>query len=248
MEGKVGGDLVAFDQSTRVAGTVDGGIDARGETLTIKSTAQVAGPVKFEGEKEPHVEDGAKLAAGPVSFKKHQPGNRMEGGHSYYIWRLLWSSSFILYGLVLIWLMPKFAGDCVTSAENAGVSIVLGILVGISLLVASCVVCFTFVGIPLGILGLILWLVMLFSAQIVFGGLIGRWILGKTEDTWGRVGRMALGMAILGVVVPILHQIPVVEFFFKLVVMAWGFGAIVWTLYKKTVVTPSIPRPPPIAA
>ncbi len=250
VEGKVGGDLVAFDQSTRVAGTIDGGIDARGETLTIKSTAQVAGPVKFEGEKPPHVEDGAKLAKGPVSFTPHKPKSwgEKDSGSGYYIWRLLWSSSFILYGLVLIWLMPNFAGDCVTSAENAGVSIVLGILVGISLFVASIVVCFTFVGIPLGVLGFILWLVMLFTAQIVFGSLIGRWILGKAEDTWGRVGRMALGMAILGVVVPILHQIPVVELLFKLVVMAWGFGAIAWTLYKRTIATPSIPIPPPIAA
>ena len=59
-------------------------------------------------------------------------------------------------------------------------------LVGVSILLAS------LIGFPLGILGFMLWLIMLFSAQIVFGGLLGRWILGPTEDKWGRVGRMAL--------------------------------------------------------
>src|SRR5215470_8205338 len=247
-EGKVGGDLVAFDQSTRVAGTVEGGINARGEMLTIKSTAHVGGPVKFEGEKEPHVEDGAKLAAGPVSFTKHQPHSRMETGSGYYIWRLLWSSSFILLGIVLIWVMPSFAGECVTAAENVGASLGLGVLVGISVPIAAVLVCITFVGIPIGIMGFMLWLVLLFTAQLVVGGLIGRWILGRTEDNWGRVGRMALGMAIIGVLVPILHQIEFIEALFRMAAMIWGFGAISLALYRRVVRTSSIPLPPPIAA
>jgi cytoskeletal protein CcmA (bactofilin family)/anti-sigma factor RsiW len=248
IDGKVGGDVVAFDQSTRITGNVEGGVQAKGETMTIKGTAQVTGAVKFEGETAPRVEEGAKLAAGPVSYTKHQAEGGMESRSGYYIWRLLWSSSFILYGLVLIWLMPKFAGDCVTSAENVGASLGLGVLVFISLPIAAVLVCVTFVGLPLGILGLLVWFVLMFSAQIVFGALIGRWILGRTEDTWGRVGRMALGMAIIGVVVPILHQVPITEFLFKLVVVFWGFGAIVLTLYKRIRLTPSIPIPPPVPA
>src|SRR5882762_9503542 len=126
-------------------------MQVRGETLSIAGTAQVDGPVKFEGEKEPRVDSGAKLAAGPVSYTKHRAQSRMESKSSYYIWRLLWSCSFILYGLVMIWLMPKFAGDCVSSAENAGVSIGLGVLVGISGFFAALFACCTVVGLPLGI-------------------------------------------------------------------------------------------------
>ncbi len=233
IEGKVGGDVTAFDQTLRLTGTVSGGVDAKGEMLTITKTAEVTGPVKFEGESQPRVEDGAKLHAGNIEFTKHSEKDRSENRRSYLLHRLLWTSSFILYGLVLIWLMPKFAVDTVTSAENIGASLGLGVLAGISLPFAGVLICFTFVGIPLGVLGVILWLVMIFSAQIVFGGLIGRWILGRTEDVWGRVGRMALGMAIIGVTVPILHEIPMVEFLFKLVIMAWGFGAIALTMYKR---------------
>jgi cytoskeletal protein CcmA (bactofilin family) len=249
IDGKVGGDVVAFDQSMRIAGAVDGGIHAKGETMTITKTAQITGAVKFEGDVEARVESGAKLAAGPVIYTKLKHGSHEEeGGKSYYFWRLLWSSSFILYGLVMIWLMPKFAGDCVTSAENAGASLGLGVLVGISAPIAAVLACITFVGIPLGIFGFLLWLVMAFSAQIVVGGLIGRWILGRTEDTWGRVGRMALGMAIIGVIVPILHQIHILDTLFRMVAMIWGFGAISLTLYRRVQRTPSIPIPPPVPA
>jgi hypothetical protein len=156
-----------------------------------------------------------------------------ESGSGYYIWRLLWSSSFILYGMVLILLMPKFAGDCVDAAENSGASLGLGLMLGISMFIAPFLLCITVVGIPLGILTFLLWLVLVFSAQIVFGSLIGRWILGRTEDTWGRVGRMALGMAIIGVAVPILHQVHILDTLFRLGAMIWGFGAIALTLYRK---------------
>jgi len=85
----------------------------------------------------------------------------------------------------------------------------------------------------------------LFTAQIVVGGLIGRWILGPTEDKWGRVGRMALGMAIIGVIVPIIHYVHIFDMIFRIAAMTWGFGAIALTLYKR-VATPSIPIPPPV--
>ena len=248
VDGKVGGDLVALDQSTRVSGTIDGGVKLKGETLMLKSSAQVAGPVSFEGEKEPFVESGAKLASGPVSFTKHRADSRMESKSGYYIWRLLWSSSFILLGLVLIWLMPSFAGECVTAAENAGASIGLGVLVGISAPIAAFFACVTIVGLPLGIMGCMLWLVLLFTAQIVVGGLIGRWILGRSEDTWGRVGRMALGMAIIGVIVPILHQLEFIETLFRMVAMIWGFGAISLALYRRVTRTQGEYAAPPMVA
>ena len=58
---------------------------------------------------------------------------------------------------------------------------------------------------------------------------------------------MALGMAIIGVVVPVIHYVAILELIVKIAVMVWGFGAIALTLYRR-VATPSIPIPPPMAA
>ena len=92
-----------------------------------------------------------------------------------------------------------------------------------------------------------MWLVLVFTAQIVVGGLIGRWILGRTEDTWGRVGRMALGMAIIGVIVPILHQIEFIETLFRMAAMIWGFGAISLALYRRVTRAQGYAAPPMVA-
>ncbi len=245
MDGRVMQDVLAMNDRLDLSGQVDGGIRLKAQNLSIGDTAQVGGPIRYEGVKPPEVSPKAKLASAVDYVHAERPREHSGGG--YYLWRLLWTSAFVLYGLVLIHLMPTFAKDCVQAAERVGVSIGLGLLVMISLFVAALLACVTFVGAPLGILGFILWLVMLFSAQIVFGGLLGRWILGPANDTWGRVGRMALGMVILGVVVPIIHQVHILELFFKLAVMFWGFGAISLALYRRLpgAATPSIPIPPP---
>jgi len=247
LDGHVGHDIVAMNGRFDLRGQVDGDIRLRSEVFTIESSAQVGGPIHYKGTKPADVSPQAKLASA-VDYEHVDKDREHGGGAHYYFWRLLWSAAFILYGLVLILLMPNFAGDCVRSAENAGASLGLGLLVGISAPIAAGIACITFVGFPLGILGFMLWLIMLFSAQIVFGGLIGRWILGPTEDKWGRVGRMALGMAIIGVVVPLIHYVQILDLIFRIAAMTWGFGAIALTLYKRVAVTPSIPIPPPIAA
>ncbi len=246
LDGHIGHDVLAFNQRLDLRGQVQGDIRLRADVFTIESSAQVGGPIHFKGVKPPDVSPQAKLASA-VDYEHVEKNEEHGGGAHYYFWRLLWSSSFILYGLVLILLMPHFSSDCVKSAENVGASLGLGLLGFCAAIVAIPVACITIVGIPLAILSLMLSLAMLFSAQIVFGGLIGRWILGPTEEKWGRVGRMALGMAIIGVVVPVIHYAALLEFIVKLFLMIWGFGAIAFTLYKR-VATPSIPIPPPMAA
>lgn len=243
LDGHVGQDILAMNQRLDLRGQVDGDIHLKAERLTISGTGQVGGAIHYKGVNPPDVSPQAKLASA-VEYQHVERTEEHEGGR-YYLHRLLWSASFILYGLVLVLLMPSLAAECVKSAEDVGASLGLGVLVFCGAIVAIPLACVTIVGIPLGILTLMLWLVMLFTAQIVFGGLIGRWILGPTEDKWGRVGRMALGMAIVGVIVPLIHFVHVLDLIVRCAVMLWGFGAIVLALYRR-IATPSIPIPPPI--
>jgi len=244
LDGHVGQDILAMNQRLDLRGQVDGGIQLKAERLTIGSAGQVGGAIHYKGVNPPEVSPQAKLASA-VNYE-HIEKMEHEGGR-YYLHRLLWSAAFILYGLVLILLMPNFAGECVKSAENVGASLGVGLLTIISAPIAAVIACVTFVGLPLGILTFLVWLVTLFTAQIVFGGLIGRWILGPTEDKWGRVARMAVGMAIVGVIVPLIHFVHALDMIVRCAVMLWGFGAIALALYRR-LATPSIPIPPPIAA
>jgi hypothetical protein len=160
----------------------------------------------------------------------------------YYIWKVVWTAAWILFGLILISLMPLFAKDTVRSAEQYGASFGLGVLVFFGVFIAALIACVTIVGFLVGISTLFLWIVTLFASYVVVGTVIGRWILGREEELWPLVGRMALGL----VIVKIATSIPHLGFWAMLAVWIWGMGAVSLALYRRLqpVIAPNIPSAP----
>ena len=246
LDGHLGRDLLIFSEHTGISGMVGGGIDARGDSLDISSTAVVDGPVRFEGNKPPEVSPQAKLAAA-VEFHKleHKP-QYMEG--PYYIWQLIWAAAFVLFGLVLFLLMPKFSGEAVDDVERYGASFGLGVLVMFGVPIAALIACATVVGLFIGISTFFIWYAALYYAQIVVGAAVGQWIMGRTNETWPLMGRMAVGV----VIVRLCTTVPHAGGWVKFGVVLWGVGAISLALYRRfqPSLAPGLPSgplaPPPL--
>ena len=227
IDGKVARDMLIFNQSTRIAGSVGGDIKERGESLSIEETAKVDGTIKFEGEKEPIVSKGAKLAS-PVDYTHHVKKRDEFSKHSA-VWAGFLAAAFMLFGLVLFRVMPQFSLDVMRAAESYGASIGLGALVMFAVPIAALIACVTIVGLFVGLSTFVLWLITLYAAQTVVGAVIGQWILGRTADVWGRIGRMALGVLIIRAVTLIPH----LGGWIKFGVLLWGIGAISLALYRR---------------
>src|SRR5260370_25585807 len=56
---------------------------------------------------------------------------------SYYVWQVIWAAAYILFGLVLFALMPKFSEDAVKAAERYGAAAGLGVLGGFCVAIAA---------------------------------------------------------------------------------------------------------------
>ena len=199
--------------------------------MSIASTAQVAGPIRFEGEHPATVDAGARLAS-PVQFTQMKKESQYEQGH-YYVWRIIWTAAFVLFGMVLFLLLPKFAREAVSAGERVGAPIGLGVLVFFGVPIAAIIACITVVGIPLGILTLCLWFLVLNCAEIVVGTVVGNWILGKPADTWALIGRMAMGFVIVRIVYTPLAHLHVIGFLIGLGIWIWGMGAIALAIYNR---------------
>jgi cytoskeletal protein CcmA (bactofilin family) len=50
LDGRLGRDLLVFSEHTGISGTIAGGVQAKGATLDISSSAEIGGPVRFEGD------------------------------------------------------------------------------------------------------------------------------------------------------------------------------------------------------
>jgi cytoskeletal protein CcmA (bactofilin family) len=231
VEGTLGRDILCFSKHIGISGGVAGGIQAKGGTLSIAATGQVSGPVRFEGEAPPEVSSSAKLAS-PVEYTKweHRAGYR---DTHYYVWRVIWTAAFILFGSVLVLLVPKFAEDTINAAELYGAPIGLGVLVFFAVPIAALIACITVVGIPLGILAMSFWMLMLFTAELVVGTVVGNWILGKVADTWGTIARMALGFVIVRIAYSLVSQVHAIAVLGALGIWIWGMGAISLAIYRR---------------
>jgi cytoskeletal protein CcmA (bactofilin family) len=244
-EGSVGRDALLFFAHASLAGKIGGGVRAKGDTLVIGSTAVIDGPVHFEGHKPPEVSPSAKLAS-PVEFKLMEKKSSYREGH-YYVWQVIWAAAFILFGLVLFALMPKFSQEAVKSAEHYGAAAGLGVLVLFGVPIAACIACITVVGLFIGISTLFLWYASLYFAQVIVGAVIGQWLMGRTSELWPLIGRMAVGL----VIVRLCTTIPHLGGWVKFAAILWGIGAISLALYRRfqpmiTLGAPNAPYSPPM--
>jgi len=231
IDGQIGRDLLVMDSTTTISGNILGEVRAKGNRMSIVSSASIAGPVRFKGDEPPSVASSAKLAS-PVEFTKQVHESDFRKGH-YYLWRVIWTAAFVLFGMVLFLLMPKFAAESVVAGERFGAPIGLGVLVFFGVPIAAVIASITVVGIPLGLLTLGLWILALFCAEIVVGTVVGNWIMGKPSDTWGLIGRMAVGFVLVRVVYTPLEHIHVIGALTALGICMWGMGAISLALYTR---------------
>lgn len=227
LDGHVGRDLLAFAGQANLSGNIDGSVKIRGGELNIDSSAEIKGPVLFEGNREPQVSPQAKLAS-PVQFVKHTRGPEYSNPH-YYVWQVIWMAAFILYGLVLYSLMPKFSHEAVKSAEQYGAAAGLGVLVLFGVPIAACIACVTVVGLFIGVSTLFVWWASVYLAQVIVGTVVGQWLMGRTSEFWPVVGRMAVGV----VIVRLCTTIPNVGGWVKFVAILWGIGAISLAVFRR---------------
>jgi hypothetical protein len=85
------------------------------------------------------------------------------------------------------------------------------------------------VGLGLGIVTFLIYIVAVYMSQIFVGGWLGEKLLGAGIGIGPVLARLALGLAILRVV----RVIPFAGPLSALVVIVWGLGAYVLTVHKR---------------
>ena len=104
-----------------------------------------------------------------------------------------------------------------------------GALILIATPIAAIIVMITVIGLPLGIISLILWGVALYLSQIPVALLLGRLIIRQNRELDSKgimIGALALGLFVLFV----LRLIPIVGWIIGLLVIAFGLGTLITSI------------------
>ena len=251
---KIGWDLLVAGAQTEIRGQIDGNLHGSAKYMTmagkvgknldiridsnlekkdqgsleITDTGSVGGDVIYTGVNE------AKLVKEKVSGLIIH--NLPEGSNNKMFLAFVWGRiyaifSALLVGLVLISLWRK---QLVTITDKmwreVGANIGFGAMLMFLPPIAALILALTFIGIPLALILMALWLMALALARVVFGIMIGRFLMKKMvhKETHRLLLEMTMGIVICSVV----FALPLIGWLGAMVAIWWVLGA-VWQQYQK---------------
>jgi len=234
---EIGSDLLLGAGTALIDGLIKGNINSGVESLTIASTASIQGKLTYISENEANIQSGAQIM-GPITHKLPDVKERLAvGTHKlpYVKERLtpagLWGKVIgflmtLVLGIIIILLAPRRVKAVTESIRTRPwASLGWGAIILIFTPIAALIVCITIIGLPLGLITLVLYSIAIYLTQLFAGLLIGQLIIGASrgvETKAAIVGALALGLAILS----LLKLIPYLENVIGLATVLFGLGAI----------------------
>jgi hypothetical protein len=240
INGRIGGDIRAGAGDVTIANGVGGNVEMEVEQLTITSSASIAGNVNYLSQNEANIESGAQIS-GEVTRRIPErddvpaaPGI-LAGLAGAVLWKVLSFLMTFIVGLVVILLASRRLAAMAGSIQShPWLSLGWGAILLFGVPIAAVIVMITVIGLPLGLIALVLYAIAIYLSQIPVALLIGKLIIrprGEMDSKGLMIGAFALGLVILS----LLTLIPFVGWFIGLLVVLFGLGSMVTSTARVSV-------------
>lgn len=225
---QIGGNLEAGAGFLAIQGTIDGTVRAGAEEFALGPTASVGGDVRYDAAT--FTRDSGATVSGSV-IQDESIGDSAgpdSGGFTLPSWLGVVYSLLVnfLLGAILLAAFPSFSARVAGHvAERPAKSGGVGLLALVVVPIVLVVLLFTIIGIPLSLVGAVVFGVAAWVAVVYGQFAVGSWALSLTdrENRWLALVVGLVGFALLGV-------IPVLGGLLELVAFLLGLGALALTL------------------
>ncbi len=221
VRGHIGGNLSGGASKITISGQIDGDVKIEGENIVILQGAIIGGSLKYTSDKEIKIEDGAQILGGieRLAEKKEDEGYTFGS----FVWDAWWYLGSLALGVILLVLFrPYLVNIAASISQSSAKTLGLGALFLICLPIAAIAVALTLIGIPAAVLILLLWMVLLYLADIFVGLALGDWILRRLRK--GSAPRPFYAMALGLLLVTILCNLPMIGWLVGIVIAAFAMG------------------------
>ena len=223
IDGLVERDVKGSASEVTVANGVGGDMELTVDNLTVASTADIQGDLTYASENEADIQSGAivggKTTHNVPEVKKPAPFSGIGG-------KVVGFLMAFVTGLIIILVAPRMSASIADSIRaKPWASLGWGAVILFATPLAAIIVCFTVIGIPVGLIALALYAIAIYISQVFVGLFLGRWIIGRFRETESKaimVGALASGLVILS----ILRLIPYLDFWIGLAIALFGLGAV----------------------
>ncbi len=218
VRGEVNGDVVVLSGDITIRGSVAGDVVALSGLATLGRRGRVAGDLVY-GDDEPVRARGSRVEG---EVKKIEFGDAsIIGAIAFWIG---FTVSMLLLGLLLLLLAPR-AGEAVarTGKDKPLIAALVGLLAFFLLPVIAIAACLTVIGLPLGIVLLLLVVPLYVIGYLTTALVLGRLILKKA-----RILAFVVGLVIL----QLLTLIPIAGGLIGFLAVIFGLGVLLLTLLR----------------
>ena len=212
-------------------GSVGAEFDISVGDLIITDGASIGGDLTYRSEKEAEIAGGAEIG-GETTQEMAAETDDIDVGFSFdsIAFGVAGLIMTAVYGTVLLLIFPRLSVTASNQLlENPLMSIGMGIVFLIVVPIVSILVMITVVGIPLGLIALLLYGIALFSAQVFVGLTIGRLILSFFADGKRRLIQF-FGLLIGLLILYGISFIPYVGPWAPLIVVILGLGGLMMAI------------------
>lgn len=224
LNGSIGRDLALASGNAVVNNTVGRNIHGDLNKLTLQSDANVEGFIDITSPNNVQRDSGAEVG-GKITREQPAETNNTSWVGLGWLFTLYVILAMLLVALVLVLLMPRaFQIAANTALANMGKTVIIGIAASVVAPIVIIGLMFTIIGIPLGILLLLVWLIILFLSGPFAAYLLGRLLLRDSA-------RNAILVMLVGSVVLLtLYLIPFLNILALLLALWFGIGMILQTV------------------
>jgi hypothetical protein len=218
IRGEVTGNVIVVDGDVTIRGSVAGDVVAVSGLATLGQRGRVAGDLVY-GDERPVQAPGSRVAGKVEKFKIGDASIVAAIG----FW-IGFTISLLLLGVVLLLIAPR-AGEAVARAGKGKplLSALVGLAALILLPVIAIIACITVIGLPLGIV-LLLLILPLYAVGYLSGALVvGRLMLKKA---------LILALVVGVVILQLLTLIPIVGGIIGFLATIFGLGALFVALFR----------------
>jgi len=231
--GSIGDSISGASSEVTLASNIGGDINLTVDRLTITSGADIQGNIEYTSPNEASIQSGAVIR-GDVSHlipkRPDEANGIMAGIVGTVVWKILSYLMIFIIGIILILIAKKRMAIMQKAIQGSPwQTLGWGALILIATPIAAIIVMITVIGLPLGIISLVLWGIALYLSQIPVALLIGRLIIRQNREidsTGIMIASLALGLFLLFA----LRLIPVFGWIISLLVIVFGLGSLITSI------------------
>ena len=230
VDGRVGKELRVSGGRVVISGKVDGNVNLWAEQITIEEGAEIAGNLHYRSHRQAIIHNGARIGGEVV----HTPVDvdLKPVAAAALLASLLILTSIIVTAVVLYLLFTDFSTAVARLLrDQPGLSLLVGLAVFAGAPVLAVILFSSFIGIWLGLLLLVLYLVLLVTGYFIGALSLGDAGLKAMHKNDAGKALHATAMVVALFILALINMLPLLGGLINLLVLLAGTGAISRKLY-----------------